>query len=65
MPSEVEPDAGGETALPLATALDEDLQSIDSGYSECASRQGISVRPRKVGSRAGFALSGRTRWLQG
>lgn len=46
--SDVEPGAGGETALPLAYPIDPDLQAIEGrGYSECAARQGISIKPRK------------------
>ncbi|KXZ46131.1 hypothetical protein GPECTOR_46g200 [Gonium pectorale] len=46
--SDVDPSSGGETALPLAEPLDEVLQSVDGrGYSECAARSGISVRPKK------------------
>jgi hypothetical protein len=45
--SDVEPDAGGETALPLADALDPEWQSTES-MSDCANRMGIAVRPRKV-----------------
>eukprot|EP00195_Chlamydomonas_chlamydogama_P016075 CAMPEP_0202891768 /NCGR_PEP_ID=MMETSP1392-20130828/1746_1 /ASSEMBLY_ACC=CAM_ASM_000868 /TAXON_ID=225041 /ORGANISM="Chlamydomonas chlamydogama, Strain SAG 11-48b" /LENGTH=285 /DNA_ID=CAMNT_0049575621 /DNA_START=353 /DNA_END=1210 /DNA_ORIENTATION=+ len=42
--SEVE--EGGETALPLAVAIDEDAQQIPNP-SPCAARMGIAVRPRK------------------
>lgn len=67
MRADVEPDSGGETALPLADAIDEDLQST-KGMSACASRQGISVLPRKVGAGAarqghGWELLAR-RWPQ-
>lgn len=46
--SDVEPAAGGETALPLAYPLDLELQSLEGrGFSECAAQMGLSVRPRK------------------
>ncbi|EFJ50018.1 hypothetical protein VOLCADRAFT_89416 [Volvox carteri f. nagariensis] len=46
--SDVDPAAGGETALPLAEPLDPHKQSVDGqGYSQCAARMGISIRPRK------------------
>ncbi|KAG2445040.1 hypothetical protein HYH02_008908 [Chlamydomonas schloesseri] len=46
--SDVDPAAGGETALPLAMPLDLKAQSVKGhGYSECAAKMGISVRPRK------------------
>ncbi|KAG2496026.1 hypothetical protein HYH03_005948 [Edaphochlamys debaryana] len=46
--SDVEDHAGGETALPLAVPLDWGVQGVeDKGFSECASKMGISVRPRK------------------
>ncbi|GIL68396.1 hypothetical protein Vafri_21651 [Volvox africanus] len=46
--SDVDPQAGGETALPLAIPLDSISQSVNGrGYSECAGRMGISIRPRK------------------
>ncbi|MEW5305302.1 MAG: hypothetical protein WDW36_007852 [Sanguina aurantia] len=44
--SGVLPNAGGETALPLATPVDEDRQ-VPSGLSACASRMGIAVTPSK------------------
>uniref|UniRef100_A0A7S0WQJ9 Fe2OG dioxygenase domain-containing protein n=1 Tax=Chlamydomonas leiostraca TaxID=1034604 RepID=A0A7S0WQJ9_9CHLO len=44
--SDVMDGAGGETSLPLAEAIDEQLQST-AGMSECASKMGIAVRPRK------------------
>ncbi len=45
---DVEPAAGGETALPLAYPLDRELQSLEGrGFSECAAQMGLSVRPRK------------------
>ncbi|KAG2430885.1 hypothetical protein HXX76_009858 [Chlamydomonas incerta] len=46
--SDVEPNAGGETALPLAQPLDWQVQAVQGrGYSECAAKMGISVRPKK------------------
>ncbi|PNW83399.1 hypothetical protein CHLRE_05g244700v5 [Chlamydomonas reinhardtii] len=46
--SDMEPAAGGETALPLAQPLDWEVQGVEGrGYSECASKMGISVRPKK------------------
>jgi prolyl 4-hydroxylase len=42
--SEVE--EGGETALPLATAIDEQAQVLENP-SACAAKQGIAVRPKK------------------
>lgn len=41
-----EVDAGGETTLPLASAIDERFQS-PANLSHCATFMGISVRPRK------------------
>lgn len=38
--------AGGETSFPLGEALDEEVQSTH-GMSECASKMGIAIRPRK------------------
>ena len=46
--TDVVPNSGGETALPLAEALNERLQSI-KGMSQCASNMGVSVVPNKVG----------------
>lgn len=43
---DVEPAAGGETTLPLAQPIDEELQSTE-GMSQCAMRMGLAVRPRK------------------
>ena len=45
--SDVEPDGGGETALPMAVAIDAARQPI-AHLSACANRQGISVVPEKV-----------------
>ncbi|PNG99841.1 Prolyl 4-hydroxylase subunit alpha-1 [Tetrabaena socialis] len=46
--SDVDPAAGGETALPLAMPLDDAAQSVEGrGFSTCAARMGISVRPKK------------------
>uniref|UniRef100_A0A7S3R8W3 Prolyl 4-hydroxylase alpha subunit Fe(2+) 2OG dioxygenase domain-containing protein n=1 Tax=Dunaliella tertiolecta TaxID=3047 RepID=A0A7S3R8W3_DUNTE len=42
--SEVE--EGGETTLPLATAIDEEAQQITNA-SQCASRMGIAIKPKK------------------
>ncbi|KAF5833417.1 hypothetical protein DUNSADRAFT_10286 [Dunaliella salina] len=42
--SEVE--EGGETTLPLATAIDEEAQQL-SNASQCASRMGIAIKPKK------------------
>jgi hypothetical protein len=54
--SDVESDAGGETALPLADALDSEAQSTQT-MSDCANRMGIAVRPRKVGKVATDVLT--------
>ena len=45
--SDVPSDAGGETAMPLAYAIDATRQPI-AHLSACANRQGISVVPEKV-----------------
>lgn len=44
--ADVPDEAGGETALPLADALDWDVQKLDKP-SACAAKMGIAVRPRK------------------
>lgn len=44
-----EVEGGGETALPLADAIDWEKQSTE-GMSACANRMGIAVVPRKGGS---------------
>lgn len=36
--------AGGETALPLAVPLDEEVQSLDR-FSPCASQMGLAIKP--------------------
>lgn len=46
---------GGETNLPLADPIDEELQAIENP-SPCAARMGISVRPRKVRGGGGGAV---------
>ncbi|GFR44544.1 hypothetical protein Agub_g5815 [Astrephomene gubernaculifera] len=46
--SDVPRSAGGETAFPLGVPIDEARQGVEGrGYSECAGRSGIAVRPRK------------------
>ncbi|KAL6752666.1 hypothetical protein V8C86DRAFT_2749136 [Haematococcus lacustris] len=44
--ADVGPGSGGETSLPLAQALDSQLQST-RGMSHCATRMGLAVLPRK------------------
>mmetsp|Transcript_28871 Transcript_28871/g.73684 ORF Transcript_28871/g.73684 Transcript_28871/m.73684 type:complete len:352 (-) Transcript_28871:1276-2331(-) len=41
-----EVEEGGETTLPLAEAIDEELQSTE-GMSACATKMGLAVKPRK------------------
>ena len=46
LPPYAEVEEGGETAIPLAVAIDPAVQKIDH-LSPCASRMGLSVKPKK------------------
>lgn len=46
MPIPAEVEEGGETTLPLATAIDEDAQSL-ADASVCAKKMGIAIKPKK------------------